>query len=616
VTVDTAAMAARLFAVDPVGLGGVLLQSAAGEARDAWLRHARDLMDSEAPWRRVPSHIDGERLLGGLDLAATLAAGLPVQRRGVLAEADGGVLVLCMAERVGVASAARIAAVQEAGAVGCDGPARWGLVALDESEAGDEGVARVLADRLALHVRLAPMCSASQVKCDADSSLAHLAIEQARARLGVVRASDAIVIALCEAAQVLGVDSLRACCLALRVACAAAALRGSGDVEAEDAAWAACFVLGPRARAWPAGPDPVESTEQDASTPPDPASAAADSGGDAREPADATPEPSSADASSAPYAAEPSQQASARPMEEALIEAAGATLPSALLAAIAASKASGAAPRSGARVARSGRASGSPLQGRPLGARHGELRAGARLDLLQTLTAAAPWQPLRRRERATHGHDLPGAPPAILVRRGDFHVRRFRMREESTTIFAVDASGSQALHRLAEAKGAAELLLADCYVRRDRVAVLAFRGEGATVLLPPTRSLVRAKRCLAALPGGGATPLAAGLDVARELAQGIVRQGGTPLLVLLTDGKANMTRSGQPGRVSAQVEALAAARAWRATGLGALLLDTAPEPQARARELADAMQARYVALPHADSRSLARAIDVHRNRSA
>lgn len=133
------------------------------------------------------------------------------------------------------------------------------------------------------------------------------------------------------------------------------------------------------------------------------------------------------------------------------------------------------------------------------------------------------------------------------------------MREESITIFSVDASGSQALHRLAEAKRAAELLLADCDVRRDRVAVLAFRGSAATVLLPPTRSLVRAKRCLAGLPGGGATPLAAGIDVARQLAQGIVQQGGTPLLVLLIDGKANMTRDGRPGRSAAQAEALAKA---------------------------------------------------------
>ncbi len=75
----------------------------------------------------------------------------------------------------------------------------------------------------------------------------------------------------------------------------------------------------------------------------------------------------------------------------------------------------------------------------------------------------------------------------IHVRPEDFHVTRFRQLGQTTTVFVVDASGSSALHRLAEAKGAVELLLADCYVRRDRVAVLAFRGSAAELLLPPTQ---------------------------------------------------------------------------------------------------------------------------------
>ena len=104
----------------------------------------------------------------------------------------------------------------------------------------------------------------------------------------------------------------------------------------------------------------------------------------------------------------------------------------------------------------------------------------------------------------------------------------------------MDASGSSALHRLAEAKGAIELLLASCYVRRDRVALVAFRGQSAELLLPPTRSLVRAKRSLASLPGGGGTPLAAGIDVSLLLADAVQRRGGTPTIVLLTDGRANV----------------------------------------------------------------------------
>ena len=115
---------------------------------------------------------------------------------------------------------------------------------------------------------------------------------------------------------------------------------------------------------------------------------------------------------------------------------------------------------------------------------------------------------------------------------------------ETTTIFVVDASGSAALHRLAEAKGAVELLLADCYIRRDQVALIAFRGSAAELLLPPTRSLARAKRSLAGLPGGGGTPLAAGLDAAFALSDSIRRKGQTPTVIVLTDGRANIARDG------------------------------------------------------------------------
>jgi len=107
-----------------------------------------------------------------------------------------------------------------------------------------------------------------------------------------------------------------------------------------------------------------------------------------------------------------------------------------------------------------------------------------------------------------------------MVRRDDFRVRRFAERAEATTIFAVDASGSAAAARLAEAKGAVELLLAEAYVARTQVALVAFRGTGAEAVLPPTRSLARAKRVLADLAGGGGTPLAAGLTVPVAVAVG------------------------------------------------------------------------------------------------
>ncbi|MFN5457531.1 VWA domain-containing protein, partial [Bradyrhizobium sp.] len=112
----------------------------------------------------------------------------------------------------------------------------------------------------------------------------------------------------------------------------------------------------------------------------------------------------------------------------------------------------------------------------------------------------------------------------------------FKQRSGTTTIFVVDASGSSALQRLAEVKGAVELLLAECYIRRDEVALIAFRGKGAELLLPPTRSLTRAKRSLAALPGGGGTPLSAAIFAATELALAVKAKGQAPTIVLMTDG--------------------------------------------------------------------------------
>ncbi len=164
------------------------------------------------------------------------------------------------------------------------------------------------------------------------------------------------------------------------------------------------------------------------------------------------------------------------------------------------------------------------------------------------------------------------------------------------------------MHRLAEAKGAVELLLSDCYARRDRVAVIGFRGDAAQLLLAPTRSLVRAKRQLAGLPGGGGTPLADGIDAATALAATVRRGGATPLVVLLTDGRANIARGGKPGRPEATADALAAARAFRAGGTAALLIDTSPQPSEAARTLADTMSARCVALPHAAADALSNAV--------
>ena len=114
---ENAVLAAALFAVDPAGLGGVSLRASAGPVRDRWLALLRGVLPPETPLRRVPCHVEDSRLLGGLDLPATLQAGRPVVERGILAEADGGMVMLAMAERLSPHVAGRLAGVLDNGIV-------------------------------------------------------------------------------------------------------------------------------------------------------------------------------------------------------------------------------------------------------------------------------------------------------------------------------------------------------------------------------------------------------------------------------------------------------------------------------------------------------------------
>jgi magnesium chelatase subunit D len=165
----------------------------------------------------------------------------------------------------------------------------------------------------------------------------------------------------------------------------------------------------------------------------------------------------------------------------------------------------------------------------------------------------------------------------------------------------VDASGSTALQRLAEAKGAVELLLAKAYVSRAKVALVGFRGMRADLLLAPTRSLTRAKTQLADLPGGGGTPMAIGIDTALALARGESARGQTPFLVFLTDGRPNIARDGAPGRIAAEDDALAASRQVAEAGVSTVYLDTSPRARPGADRFARAMGAVYAPLPYVEA---------------
>ena len=174
-------------------------------------------------------------------------------------------------------------------------------------------------------------------------------------------------------------------------------------------------------------------------------------------------------------------------------------------------------------------------------------------------------------------------------------------------ILAIDASGSMARNRIAQAKGAAVHLLRQSYVKRDRVAIVGFRGTNAEVLLPPSKSMLRASRVLDSLPVGGGTPLSAALSCSLDLTKRVKLSGTTGsdasevFLLVFTDGQANVptrfngngSRAQRQGVIEKEVAALGLE--LNALGVRIVVIDTQPEffKNTSARVLAENLGGTY-----------------------
>ncbi len=189
--------------------------------------------------------------------------------------------------------------------------------------------------------------------------------------------------------------------------------------------------------------------------------------------------------------------------------------------------------------------------------------------------------------------DDPAGPPVVA---GDIREAVRESTAGNLVVLAVDCSGSMgATRRMEAATGAALGLLVDAYQRRDRVALVTFRGEGAEVVLRPTGSVEVARARLASVATGGRTPLAAGVETALGVATAGARPSGQqPLLVVLTDGRAT---AGPPGADPVEA-ALAAGAAVRRQHVAAVVVDAEDGPTrlGLAATLAQAMGARHVTL--------------------
>ena len=597
----------QLLQIDPSGFGGIWLRAPFGPVRERWLRY---LLASGLNTVKVPGSVDMERLLGGIDLSLTLQTGSLHMQSGLLQQADQGVVCISMAERFPDALMAPMTQAMDTQSLpplrmsdGSESAPRtqFGVVALDESMDDEPPIGKSLQERLGLWFDLqalapsdVPELGFSQLsQGNASDQALDIRIPaeqllQARQLLPHIQWSDDQALAVCATALGLGIDSLRAPTLALRVACCHAALNMRSRVSDEDLEFAARRVLAPRATRWPApaeqqsSPDTSQEAEQE---PPD---------------QQAQQDPPPADQSSQDEP--PTDSPSAEDLQEMMIASALASLPPKLLDSLLTKPGSSQGNSSG----RSGQFRSGMQRGRPLPPRPGRPAGHARLHVLATLRAAAPKQKLR--SGTSQGR--------VAIRSEDFHVHRFQQNSASCMILALDASGSAALQRLAEAKGAVELLLQQSYARRDSVCIVAFRGAKAQLLLPMTRSLVRAKRAMTGLPGGGGTPLALALKMACEQSIQLQRQGVTPILVVLSDGRANVSLQGLGGRVQAQADALLWVQQWRQTGHRSLWIDTSIQPDPQVQNLADAMGASYMPMPQVQAQRMANAMDNLRKQSA
>jgi len=615
----------QLLQIDSHGWGGIWLRAPFGPVRELWLRH---LSETGLNTVKLPGNIDVERLLGGIDLSRTLQSGLLQMQTGLLQQADLGLVCISMAERFPTALIAPMTQAMDTQSLpplkinNTESSVRtqFGVVALDESMADDPPMSPALQERLGLWFDLQDIAPSdvSDVSLNTrkdDNALDVMGIQIAPDALARMKQSlphiqwtDEQVLAVCSTAQGLGIDSLRVPTLALRVACCHAALHARSHIADDDLAFAARRVLAPRATLLPAPAENASDAEpqnsSDSSAEPDQAQ---EQSSNSLEPTE-TPNPSESakdeeDTSSTDTSEEdtntqdeaPSDLPSSENLQEMMIAAALASLPPDVLEGLLTKPGRNLGNTSG----RSGQFRSGMQRGRPLPPRTGRPGGHARLHILSTLRAAAPKQRLR-------GNTQQGR---VAIRSEDFHVHRYQQHSASCLILALDASGSAALQRLAEAKGAVELLLQQSYARRDSVCIVSFKGAKAQLLLPMTRSLVRAKRAMMGLPGGGGTPLALALKMACEQATQLQRQGVTPILVVLSDGRANVNLQGLGGRAQAQADAQQWAAQWRQTGHRCLWIDTSLQPDTQVQNMAQTMGGSYLPMPQVQAQRMASAME-------
>jgi magnesium chelatase subunit D len=576
VAFDAPRLALSMLALDS-RLRGIALSGSIGNGKSALLTGFAALVPDLAIFD-LPVSGDQEALLGGLDVEATIKSGRRVFREGLLARAHGGVLLaeachLLPEHTVNVLMSAldesRVRIERDGVSRQIDTHFRL-LTSFDPQE----GMPRAhLLDRIGLIVSLPKLSSglerkevlrrhlhSSDDEWTEELDLMRSLIDSAREILPDVSISQKMTRKIIDTALALGVEGHRADRFAQLTACASAALALRTEVIDDDLEIAVRLVLLPRATRVPANSTPPEQREN--------------------------PTPPPAESSVESNAGVSQTEQPPEPIDEVL-EAIETDLPIALESLPFARQRTG---RSGSRGAVEG------TRGRHIGSVPGSLRR-RRLDVVATLRAASRWQRLRPRGKSR-----------VSVKSEDFRVKRFRSKAGTLFIFAVDASGSMALNRMRQAKGAVHALLTQAYIHRDKVSLVTFRGESAEVALPPTNSVELLRRAVDQIPTGGGTPIAATLLRTMEIAEAARRKGFKNIcLVLLTDGRANIGLRGNRQAVEQELQLLSLNLANQK--IQSLVIDTQRSflSHGPGENLAGWLGGRYLYLPNASADQLARA---------
>lgn len=652
-------LALLLHAVDPA-LGGVLVRGPKGTAKSTAVRALAALLPeiecvADCPFgcdpgdhaaacdecaariragerlpvarRRVPV-VDlpigatEDRVVGSLDIEAAIGTGARRFEPGLLARANRGILYIDEVNLLGdhlvdllLDAAAMGRNYVEREGVSVSHPARLMLIGTMNPEEGE--LRPQLLDRFALAVEVEGLldpalrveAARNRLAFERDPHAfiaAHAAaeaaererLERARALLPRVVLPDIIAELIAHLCAACGVDGLRADLALHRAATALAAYRGHEVVAEEDVRAVAEMVLAHRRRRTPFE-QPGMSAEEIAEA------IARFHNRDGGAPSSGNGSAPSAPQGDMPGANAPAAQAGATDGDRG-----PGTQP-----AEARPRRSGAAPQRldapGAPLALTlpaGRTRTAESVGRHDRAATGQRggiagtvpwREGAELAPAATLRAAAPYQ---RARRARQAETADVSRPALLLRREDLRAYRRQGRTGNLALFVVDASGSMgARRRMALTKSAVLGLLLDAYRKRDQTGLIAFRENDATLALPPTNSVDLAQRRLAELPTGGRTPLAAGLRLAHATIRRALRGARPlrPLLILVSDGRANT----DPGGADPWQAARAAAMAIRAEGWPSVVLDTEERRSSAglARQIAGWLGARYIHLDAAAS---------------